>query len=665
MLLRRAPSFTRQRKAPRLPPPSSTPQHVGSSPATYTPAPEGEVVICKALRGWLKKRHRSDKSLGPKWGARFVWVDENEGTLCYSKAQNYSSSARTCVRLSEVTAVVPGNESGMELPANCFVIRCSGAAGERPGSPEQTVFCAEDREEAIMWIAQLSARAKRTTTVDIADGDDTPHTQTNATRGRRGLPPSSEAPPELMSDSDVEEASMPAAAPEPATAANARSAATANAVAAAQAAAVAAQAPAATQLMAMHVPITPVGLNFGRIRADFVPEHDCELGCSFNELLLPLPWMPAPPGWSFAARPNECRHGLVPTEYLEIVPSVVHVPRLPAAEQPAYAPAEEVVAAPVAEGGGSGEGEGGGSDQRLSPRSATNAAIARAQERARSRPQPISVDVPEVPESAPMAAPIVDNGAGVFEPQLWDPPVTPVDETEMTDPAQPSQPPSRTGNSPLKRKLPPSPPPSAPSYSPSEEPSEAASVFSSPLQMADVIQSVEATRPSSPIIDLTEGGGAFNKGAYDAGGYDAPGYDGYDGYDPADDADDPTDESSFDAASFDEAVDATLDGDAAGGTDAPTETPPRMERVADGAAEECETAEDWEREEVVEPLQSRVAKISVSSYADVDAGPPPTPEDESGPPPTPPVPLVMAAPGIAADTNFAEDDWDDEDSPSR
>ena len=105
MLLRRAPSFSRQRKAPRLPPPSSTPQHVGSSPATYTPAPEGEVVICKALRGWLKKRHRSDKSLGPKWGARFVWVDENEGTLCYSKAQNYSSSARTCVRLCEVTAV--------------------------------------------------------------------------------------------------------------------------------------------------------------------------------------------------------------------------------------------------------------------------------------------------------------------------------------------------------------------------------------------------------------------------------------------------------------------------------------------------------------------------------------------------------------------------------
>ena len=63
-----------------------------------------------------------------------------------------------------------------------------------------------------------------------------------------------------------------------------------------------------------------------RLRADFDAEHDVELGCVAGELLLPLPWMPAPSGWSFAARPSTCNHGLVPTEYLEIIPCYVHVP---------------------------------------------------------------------------------------------------------------------------------------------------------------------------------------------------------------------------------------------------------------------------------------------------------------------------------------------------
>lgn len=35
--------------------------------------------------------------------------------------------------------------------------------------------------------------------------------------------------------------------------------------------------------------------------------------------------------------------------------------------------------------------------------------------------------------------------------------------------------------------------------------------------------------------------------------------------------------------------------------------------------------------------------------------------DDAGPPPPEPEPVVMAAPGIAADENFAEEDWDDED----
>ena len=35
--------------------------------------------------------------------------------------------------------------------------------------------------------------------------------------------------------------------------------------------------------------------------------------------------------------------------------------------------------------------------------------------------------------------------------------------------------------------------------------------------------------------------------------------------------------------------------------------------------------------------------------------------DDAGPPPASEALCVMAAPGIVADTNFAEDDWDDDD----
>lgn len=37
-------------------------------------------------------------------------------------------------------------------------------------------------------------------------------------------------------------------------------------------------------------------------------------------------------------------------------------------------------------------------------------------------------------------------------------------------------------------------------------------------------------------------------------------------------------------------------------------------------------------------------------------------EDDAGPPPAPEPPCIMAAPGIAADDNFAEDDWDDDEA---
>ena len=153
-MLRRAPSFSRQRRAPKLPPAPNAkqvPPHIPDVAPTYTPTSGDEVKLCKALRGWLKKRHASDKKVGPKWGKRYVWVDDVEGTLCYSKSHAQGAPAKQCVRLSEVMSV-HGSEGRADLPANCIVVR---------RKEDEFVFGAEDREEATMWITQLGARASK------------------------------------------------------------------------------------------------------------------------------------------------------------------------------------------------------------------------------------------------------------------------------------------------------------------------------------------------------------------------------------------------------------------------------------------------------------------------------------------------------------------------
>ena len=160
-MLRRAPSFSRQRKAPKLPAqlPSSTLRTQKDEPTyTYT---DSEVKVCKVLRGWLKKRHSSAKSIGPRWGQRYVWVDEHERTLCYSKSQADGAAARSCVHLSDVMAVF-GSEGRPELPAHCIVLRCGKIAGAFEPNEQEFIFGAEDKEEAQMWIAQVRRPAAAT-----------------------------------------------------------------------------------------------------------------------------------------------------------------------------------------------------------------------------------------------------------------------------------------------------------------------------------------------------------------------------------------------------------------------------------------------------------------------------------------------------------------------
>ena len=376
-MLRRAPSFSRQRKAPKLPPAPSNKQvrpPLGgvASNTNHPVAPTADIKISQALRGWLKKRHtHANVNVFNKYGQRFVWVDDEQGTLCYAKTDTSAGRERTCLQIKSI-AEVTGGEGRADLPSHSIVIRCT-----EDSPTAEYVFGAEDREEQQMWITQLAGRAERAraaaaaekaaddgvadewgarmanaaeATVDISDDDPPGHkllreraierkSDERSARRALGIPP-----PELLSDPEsptsemaspssphddspfgaarvgaAAEPGMAAAHPTEAAARAAAydmqsSAAAANAIAAANQAAAAQPQPIGLQRPVMT-------LDFARVRADFEPIHECELGCAVNELLLPMPWLPAPPGWSFAAQPRTCRHGLVPTDYLEIQPA--------------------------------------------------------------------------------------------------------------------------------------------------------------------------------------------------------------------------------------------------------------------------------------------------------------------------------------------------------
>ena len=86
--------------------------------------------------------------------------------------------------------------------------------------------------------------------------------------------------------------------------------------------------------------------------------------------------------------------------------------------------------------------------------------------------------------------------------------------------------------------------------------------------------------------------------------------------------------------------------------------PPAVSAEPEPPASAC----DWDSD--AESLEApRNANLVGAAFAPVETvaealgAPSPSPPPRAPAPP----PMVMAAPGIAADTNFAEDDWDDDD----
>jgi hypothetical protein len=331
-LLTRRPSFGRGRSASK--PSALTLAELAdgersrsgeSSPTSVAHSLEvaSDVKMSKSLHGWLKKKHTTAAGiLGFKWGKRWVTVDETSGTLCYTKAMDLPS--RVCLHLADIIAVESGAATGM--PPSHFVVRCKGAY-----SFDHIEFCAGDREDAIMWVHQLRLRAVHwASAVAQRVGKSADAATARRPADSSGL--SSNGAPEFFTDSDNEDDEEVPHEPPPRTAQSTRTRHPASAVSAS-----ATRRPPAGHATALMpsgegngLVLQPSSLAFileiGRLRADFVSEHEIELGCVAGELLLPLPWMTSPPGWIFAARPEGGAHGLVPAEYLELIPAHVHVP---------------------------------------------------------------------------------------------------------------------------------------------------------------------------------------------------------------------------------------------------------------------------------------------------------------------------------------------------
>ena len=99
------------------------------------------------LHGWLKKRHVRDKSLQKQWARRYFSVDEQRGTLSYSKSEG--RRANVILPLCDVTSV-----RALDIDVYgpfCFVISCP---------PMHLTVQAEDRDQRSRWISGITHHAK-------------------------------------------------------------------------------------------------------------------------------------------------------------------------------------------------------------------------------------------------------------------------------------------------------------------------------------------------------------------------------------------------------------------------------------------------------------------------------------------------------------------------
>ena len=326
--LARRPSFSRSRRQPDR----SSDSASGSVPPT--PADTGadagadtDTKVCKVLRGWLRKRHTSQRKLAPKWGKRFVHVDDTFGSLCYAHSETMTDSAsRAVLHLRDVVSIETGAATG--LPPSGFLIRFRPQSEE--ADEQQLVFAGEDREEARMWVNQLRARVRRWQ----VDGN-----KDTAAKAPKVPPPAAECAPDLLTEDEDEEqnsrASSPTDPPPETTYPPEPTLPQAPLPQASlplpppwsgDAATLGERSVGGMVPVMVREPLASTSIELARLRADFEAEHECELGCTRGELLVPLLWLSAPEGWSYAAKPHGGGHGLVPTEYLEMVLAYAHVP---------------------------------------------------------------------------------------------------------------------------------------------------------------------------------------------------------------------------------------------------------------------------------------------------------------------------------------------------
>ena len=604
VMLRRAASFSRQRK----PPPAPSAKQARSttedacekpaSPSSPTSAFSDEDLKtkpCQALRGWLKKRHTSQKRVAPQWGSRYVYVDESTGVLAYAKSASQFAARRANVHLSDVTAVELAGAERSDLPAHAFIVRCDIRAGEvgRASDLRELVFAAEDKEEAAMWIAQLRARlARLAQSRDGRSGPEGPLAR--RIYSREIAAPAEPAPPELLSDEEDDDDTATVSG---------------RSIALAPAAHV--PTPASATIAGMGGGAGgATSIALAQLRADFAAEHECELGCAMGEILLPMPWLPAPPGWTFAARPTGGAHGLVPTEYLQMLDAVASLPlACPSACQPpsGYSSAAGALPAPTAQ----------------------------AQQ-------------PAISAAAPPSA--ADDGAGVFEPSVdvVDDRATSSIESErklqISTATLGARPPASPGT---KRKQPPSPPSSVEPTSPLEAPhGDLGSSMYDPMQ-AEGEAAVRETQRGQADDGMIPCAGVDNE-AHDAEAVDAETHDA-----------EAREAEALDAETRDaEARDAEArDAEACEAEACEAEAHEIEAREAE--AREIEAREAEAREIEAREAEAREIEARMSSEAAVAE------HDEPMAPASPLGPIVAENNGVAicADADFAEGDWDETEHP--
>jgi len=112
---------------------------------------KSDVPLSDQLAGWLLKRHRTQKTIGPQWAPRYIRVDKQLRTISLAKGPMKTPS--TVLPLSGIKSVTLLKDI-KSLGPNCFVVaHFSGV---------HMTLRADDPEEARTWVNQLLSKVALT-----------------------------------------------------------------------------------------------------------------------------------------------------------------------------------------------------------------------------------------------------------------------------------------------------------------------------------------------------------------------------------------------------------------------------------------------------------------------------------------------------------------------